>query len=67
MVRQEAHGTFKYSLSNARADTPWERLAYMQAQGFWIERGFQDGKSELGMAQYEVRGSVGWHHHMTLI
>jgi SRSO17 transposase len=67
VVRQEADGTFKYSLSNAAADTPWERLAYMQAQRFWIERCFQDAKSELGMAQYEVRGWRGWHHHMTLV
>lgn len=66
IVRQEADGTFKYSLSNAPADTPWERLAYMQAQRFWIERCFQDAKSELGMAQYEVRGWPGWHHHITL-
>jgi len=55
VVRQEADGTFKYSLSNAAA------------QRFWIERGFQDAKSELGMAQYEVRGWVGWHHHMALV
>lgn len=67
VVRQEADDTFKYSLSNAAADTPWERLAYMQAQRFWIERGFQDAKSELGMAHYEVRGWVGWHHHMALV
>lgn len=67
IVRQEADGTFKYSLSNAAVDTPWERLAYMQAQRFWIERCFQDAKSELGMAQYEVRGWRGWHHHMTLV
>lgn len=66
IVRQEADGTFKYSMSNASADTPWERLAYMQAQRFWIERCFQDAKSELGMAQYEVRGWPGWHHHITL-
>ena len=39
----------------------------MQAQRFWIERAFQDAKSELGMAQYEVRGWRGWHHHMTLV
>jgi len=67
VVRQEADGTFKYSLSNAPADTAWERLAYMQAQRFWIERAFQDAKSELGMAQYEVRGWLGWHHHMALV
>jgi SRSO17 transposase len=66
IVRQEADGSFKYSMSNAPANTAWERLAYMQAQRFWIERCFQDAKSELGMAQYEVRGWPGWHHHITL-
>jgi SRSO17 transposase len=67
LVREEGDGTFKYSLSNAAPDTPWERLAYMQAQRFWIERCFEDAKSELGMAQYEVRGWSGWHHHMALV
>jgi SRSO17 transposase len=67
IVREEADGTFKYSLSNAPADTSWERLAYMQAQRFWIERCFQDAKNELGMAQYELRGWTGWHHHMALV
>ena len=67
VVRQEEDGSFKYSLSNAAEDTAWEHLGYMQAQRFWIERSFQDAKSELGMAQYEVRGWRGWHHHMTLI
>ena len=67
VVRQEHDGTFKYSLSNAAPDTTWERLAYMQTQRFWIERAFQDAKSELGMADYEVRGWKGWHHHMALV
>ena len=67
VVRQELDGAFKYSLTNAAADTAWERLAYMQAQRFWIERCFQDAKSELGMAQYELRGWLGWHHHMALV
>lgn len=67
VVRQEADQTFKYSLSNAAPDTAWERLAYMQTQRFWIERAFQDAKSELGMADYEVRGWRGWHHHMALV
>ena len=67
VVRLGDDGLFKYSLSNAPANTRWERLAYMQAQRFWIERAFQDAKSHLGMAQYEVRGWRGWHHHMTLV
>jgi SRSO17 transposase len=67
VVRQEQDGSFKYSLGNVPGHTRWERLAYMQAQRFWIERAFQDGKSELGMAQYEVRTWRGWHHHMALV
>jgi SRSO17 transposase len=67
VVRQEADGSFKYSLSNAPSQTSWQRLGYMQAQRFWIERAFQDAKSELGMAQYEVRTWKGWHHHMALV
>jgi hypothetical protein len=67
IVRQDADGAFKYSLSNCAADTFWERMAYMQAQRYWIERGFQDAKSKLGMAQYEVRGWIGWHHHQALV
>lgn len=67
VVRRECDGSYKYSITNADPKTSPERLAYMQAQRFWIERAFQDAKSELGMADYEVRGWRGWHHHMTLV
>jgi SRSO17 transposase len=67
VVRQEADGSFKYSLSNASAETSWKKLGMMQGQRFWIERAFQDAKSELGMAQYEIRGWRGWHHHMAMV
>jgi SRSO17 transposase len=66
VVRREADGSHKYSLSNAPADTAWTRLGFMQAQRFFIERAFQDAKSELGLAHYEVRGWRGWHHHIAL-
>ncbi len=66
-VREEADGSRKYSLGNPPADTSWERLAFMQAQRFWIERSFQDAKSELGLADYELRGWTGWHHHVALV
>ena len=39
----------------------------MQAQRFWIERAFQDGKSHIGMAQYQARQWQSWHHHMALV
>lgn len=66
-VREEADGSRKYSLGNPPADTTWERLAFMQAQRFWIERALQDAKSELGLADYELRGWTGWHHHVALV
>jgi SRSO17 transposase len=67
VAREEADGSFKYSLTNAPESTGIETLAYMQAQRFWIERAFQDAKSEFGMAQYEVRSWRGWHHHIALV
>jgi SRSO17 transposase len=57
----------KYSLSNAPAKTSVTRLAFMQAQRYWVERALQDGKSEVGMAHYQVRGWRAWHHHMALV
>ena len=59
--------TIKYTLSNAPAETSLERLVQMQRQRFWIERSFEDGKSESGMADYQVRGWRAWHHHMALV
>lgn len=69
IVRREVDspGTIKYSLCNADAGTHVTRLAQMQASRFWIERGFQDAKSHLGMAQYQARKWDSWHHHMALV
>jgi len=39
----------------------------MQSQRFWIERAIEDGKSECGMADYQMRSWLGWHHHMALV
>ena len=64
VVRREAGGSHKYSLTNAPADSAWARLGLMQCQRFFIERAFEDARSELGLAQYEVRGWRGWHHHI---
>lgn len=57
----------KYTLSNAPAETPIGRLAFMQAQRYWIEHALRNGKSEAGMDHYQVRLWQGWHHHMTMV
>ena len=69
IVRREldAPDDIKYSLSNANTIVSVERLAYMQGQRYWVERIFQDAKTHCGMADYQVRGWRGWHHHMALV
>jgi SRSO17 transposase len=57
----------KYFVSNAPADTPLEVLAEVACARHRVEEFFEDAKSYLGMAQYETRSYVGWHHHMTLV
>ena len=57
----------KISLSNASKQTTLRRLGWMQRQRYWVERVFEDGKSECGMADYQVRKWSAWHHHMALV
>ena len=69
IVRREVNSPkkLKYSLSNAPEDTTADRLAYMQAQRYWVERPFQDAKNQCGMGEYQARGWPAWHHHMTMV
>jgi SRSO17 transposase len=68
VIREESSPeTIKYVLSNAPAETTLQRLVQMQRQRFWIERSFEDAKSEGGLAEYQVRGWRAWHHHMALV
>jgi SRSO17 transposase len=57
----------KVSLTNAPNHTTLKRLGWMQRQRYWIERTFEDGKSECGMADHQVRKWSAWHHHMALV
>jgi SRSO17 transposase len=57
----------KISLTNAPKHKTLRRLGWMQRQRYWIERVFEDAKSECGMADYQVRKWSAWHHHMTLV
>ena len=67
VVRRDADGSFKYSLSNLPAGREWSWYGWVQGQRFWIEHAFHEAKSQLGMAQYQVRVWRGWHHHMSLV
>jgi len=61
------NGIKKYFLSNARKSATLEELVRKHSVRYWIERSFQDGKTSLGMGDYQARGWTAWHHHMALV
>jgi hypothetical protein len=69
LVRREIETPckIKYTLSNAPADMPLKQLSRIQGQRYWVERALQDGKSHSGLGDYQVRGWLGWHHHMAIV
>ena len=56
-----------YFLSNAPASASLAELVRKHSGRYWIERIFQDAKTSVGMADYQARGWVAWHHHMALV
>jgi SRSO17 transposase len=68
IVRKNLDGSeLRFSISNAPSNVSSKRLAYMQSQRHFVERAFQDAKTELGMAEYQTRAWESWHKHMSLV
>ena len=69
LVRREvgADSIVHFCLSNAPLDKPWQELARVEAQRFFIENSFREAKSECGMADCQVRRWDAWHKHMALV
>ena len=57
-----ASPTYSYYFSNAPASTPLRLFVWLRGVRWAIEQGFEETKTALGMAHYEVRQSPGWHH-----
>jgi SRSO17 transposase len=55
-----------YYLSNGPPETPPAELARVANAEHRIEECIKRGKSEAGMAQYQARNWLGWHHHIAL-
>jgi SRSO17 transposase len=67
LVSRDKGGEIKHTLSNAPLATTHEQLAKHQGQRHFIERNFQNSKSHLGMADYQMRQWNGWHRHMAMV
>ena len=67
IIRDPFCGERKYYISNAAQTVTLTKMVRMAACRFFIERTFQDAKTSIGMADYQMRGWLGWHHHMAMI
>jgi SRSO17 transposase len=69
LVRRSLGATpeVKYYVCGGDPEATLEVLALVACSRHRVEEFFEDGKGYLGMAQYETRSWVGWHHHMTLV
>lgn len=59
-----AEPSYAYAISNAPASTPLSTFVWLSGLRWAVEQAFEESKTELGMAHYEVRKYPGWHHHM---
>ena len=66
--RADDEGTVQYDyyVSNAPADTSLAEWARVANAAHRIEECIERGKSQAGLADYQVRTWMGWHHHITL-
>jgi SRSO17 transposase len=70
VVLREAQGdgTMKhdYYLSNASPETALSEFARVAKAEHRIEECLERAKSDAGLAEYQVRNWIGWHHHQAL-
>ena len=57
---------YDYYLSDAPKETPLKEFARVALAAHRVEEAIKRGKSESGLADYEVRNWRGWHHHQIL-
>jgi SRSO17 transposase len=55
-----------YALSNAPADTPFERLAELKCLRYGIECANREAKSDLGWDDFRAQKYRAWEHHLAL-
>ena len=56
--------SYWYYISNAPESAPLRLFVWLSGMRWAIEQCFEETKTELGMAHYEVRKHPGWHHHI---
>ena len=66
VMRHEYTQRYTYALSNAAADTPRERLAWLKCVRHFVERSNQDAKSEAGWDELQAQKYRAWEHQLAM-
>lgn len=66
VVHRQQNGKQHYSLSNAKAGTAMATLMQWRGQRYFVERTFEDSKSELGWDELVAQKYRAWMHHTAL-
>jgi SRSO17 transposase len=66
LVHRQSNGKMHYSLSNGAADTPLLTMMQWRGQRYFVERTFQDEKSQLGWDELVAQKYRAWMHHTAL-
>jgi SRSO17 transposase len=66
VIRQEGDQQYSYALSNAAADTPAERLAWLKCVRHFAECSNQEAKSAVGWDEFQAQKFRAWEHQLAL-
>jgi SRSO17 transposase len=66
VVHRQSNGKTHYSLSNAAGDASLLTIMQWRGQRYFVERTFQDEKSEFGWDELVARKHRAWVHHAAL-
>lgn len=66
VIRRDLDGRLTFVLLNDQPDTPAGVLIRASCQRYFVERTYQDAKSELGWDDFQARKYRAWEHHMAL-
>lgn len=67
IIRKEGKNKHSYSLSNVPEDFSLEELAVWRSHRYFVERTFQDMKSDLGWNELQAVKYRAWDHHTALV
>lgn len=66
VMRREEDGACSYTMLNSASDTPRQVLIERSSRRYFVERTFEDAKTEIGWDEFCAQKYRAWEHHLAL-